>query len=265
MSASIFTGLVSSEINFLFYSAMKYKPRLRYKDITKRRKTTFLFIIKGKYQYTFEGGNFIAEDNSLVVAPRDASYTFKILSEDAEAMQIELDILQNNTPISLQKNPFAIKFEQSVSLINIFEKIINLSVFKPSGYTFSINSQLFKLISLIIKQEEATHPIQKSKIFFALSYIDNNFTKSIKCSYLAKLCLISESQLRRLFQKEVGMSPIEYKRNLQIDYAYTLLESGNYRISEIAEFVGFNNIYEFSAAFKKKTGKAPREYIKSVF
>ncbi len=261
MSDSMFSGLAAHEIGFLFLSAMRYRPKIRSRSITDRGKTGFLLVMQGEYRYTFSQGSFLSKDRSLIILPKGASYSYQVLSKETEVMQIECELLTDHVPFFSKSTPFFVEFEQITSLVGIFEKIIDLSVYKPNGYLFSIQSHLFSLCSVLIRKESKALAAHKSKIFSAVSYIEANFTKKIQCAELADLCAMSESQLRRLFQREMGCSPLEYKRKLQLDYAITLLESENYQISQIADLVGFNNIYEFSAAFKKKTGKSPKKYF----
>jgi len=58
------------------------------------------------------------------------------------------------------------------------------------------------------------------------------------------------------------MSPVEYKNHIRTQNAVNLIKTGNMSVSEIAEVLGFDNVYAFSQFFKKQTGIAPSKYIK---
>ena len=98
------------------------------------------------------------------------------------------------------------------------------------------------------------------KIKPAVEYINNNYTQKVYTAHLAELCFLSESQMRRIFHSEFGMSPIEYKNNLCIKQACNMLKFTNSSISEIAREVGFGNLCFFSQTFKKITGVSPKQY-----
>lgn len=98
------------------------------------------------------------------------------------------------------------------------------------------------------------------KIKPAVEYINSNYTQKIYTAHLAELCFLSESQMRRIFHSEFGMSPIEYKNNLCIKQACNMLKFTNSSISEIAREVGFGNLCFFSQTFKKITGMSPKQY-----
>lgn len=71
--------------------------------------------------------------------------------------------------------------------------------------------------------------------------------------------------LRKLFKKEVGISPLEYMTNLRMKSAETLLTAmwtNEYTISEIAQMCGYENSLYFSRVFKKHFGCSPSNYVK---
>lgn len=73
----------------------------------------------------------------------------------------------------------------------------------------------------------------------------------------------SADHLRRLFKKEMGMTPNDYLTHLRIDHARRLLalsDHGGYTIKQIALMSGFQDPYYFSRLFKKMTGSSPSEY-----
>ena len=69
--------------------------------------------------------------------------------------------------------------------------------------------------------------------------------------------------LRKLFKKEVGVSPLEYLTALRMKSAETLLTAmwtNEYSITEIAQMCGFADSLYFSRVFKKHFGCAPSAY-----
>ena len=72
--------------------------------------------------------------------------------------------------------------------------------------------------------------------------------------------------LRKLFKKEMGLSPLEYMTSLRMKSAEKLLTAmwtNEYTISEIAQMCGFDNSLYFSRVFKKYFGCSPSNYAKS--
>ena len=71
--------------------------------------------------------------------------------------------------------------------------------------------------------------------------------------------------LRKLFKKEVGVSPLEYMTGLRMKRAEALLGAmwtNSYTISEIAQMCGFEDALYFSRVFKKYYGCSPSGFTK---
>lgn len=71
--------------------------------------------------------------------------------------------------------------------------------------------------------------------------------------------------LRKLFKKEMGVSPLEYMTGLRMKSAERLLSnvwSNGYTVAEIAQLCGFEDALYFSRVFKKYYGHSPSKFSK---
>ena len=75
---------------------------------------------------------------------------------------------------------------------------------------------------------------------------------------------LSESHLRALFRRYMGISIGKFISGKKIDYARFALSSSDLSIAEIAEGAGFANIYVFSTFFKRNTGISPARFRKQM-
>ncbi len=64
------------------------------------------------------------------------------------------------------------------------------------------------------------------------------------------------------FARLVNLSYSEYLRQLRMDHARRLFESGTLSVKEAASASGYSDALYFSKVFKKHFGCSPREYIK---
>ena len=72
--------------------------------------------------------------------------------------------------------------------------------------------------------------------------------------------------LRKLFKKEMGVTPLEYMTNLRMKKAETMLTAmwtKDYSVSEIALLSGFDDALYFSRVFKKHFGCSPSHFAKN--
>lgn len=80
--------------------------------------------------------------------------------------------------------------------------------------------------------------------------------------HLANQLFISRSQLQRRIKKITGLTPNKYFREIRLQTARVLLESGNVRtISEVAHAVGFDTPKYFVKIFQERYGKHPKNSL----
>lgn len=99
----------------------------------------------------------------------------------------------------------------------------------------------------------------------ALDYIEKNYGKAelnlqMVCDYLA----ISPSYFSTIFKNYTGETFVESLTRKRMEKAMELLAHTNMKNYEIAERVGFADPHYFSIAFKKATGKTPKEYARET-
>lgn len=98
----------------------------------------------------------------------------------------------------------------------------------------------------------------------ALSYIDENFTSQIQIRDIADNLHISHTYLTKLFQKNVGVTPIKYVNMKRIEYACYLLQNTDLSCESISEKTGiYDNAY-FHKMFKSVKGMTPVQYKESL-
>ena len=71
---------------------------------------------------------------------------------------------------------------------------------------------------------------------------------------------MSYSSFRKLFKKYTGLSPASYFQDIKLQKAKDLLCKTQMSVKEISYALNFESPDYFSAQFKKKTGKRPRDF-----
>lgn len=93
-------------------------------------------------------------------------------------------------------------------------------------------------------------------------YVKQNPHLTFSVSDLAKKCGCSDSHFRAIFRKEMGVSPKSYIKKTKMDYAVRLMRDENMMVKQVADILGYNDIYEFSKQFKTVYGKPPTKLVK---
>lgn len=98
----------------------------------------------------------------------------------------------------------------------------------------------------------------------ATDYIEEHYPQKISLTSLSEALGVSVSQIKRVFQEQVGQSMVTYLTGVRIQQAKRLIREGQLNFTQVAEQVGFDSIYYFSSLFKKQTGMTLSEYAKSL-
>lgn len=90
--------------------------------------------------------------------------------------------------------------------------------------------------------------------------IEHHFSEPITVEEIAHLVGIERSHFSKMYRKVYGIAPIDFLLQLRMQEAQLLLQHTSYKIAEIAQAVGYQDISSFSKAFKKRVGISPHAY-----
>ncbi len=94
----------------------------------------------------------------------------------------------------------------------------------------------------------------------AVSYLCSHYAESLTIEEVAKKFGFNQRRFTYLFERETGMSPMNYLTDLRMRRSKEMLRSYTCPVAQIAEWVGYADSFYFSRIFKKYTGMSPSEY-----
>ncbi|APG89951.1 HTH-type transcriptional regulator GlxA [Sinorhizobium americanum] len=100
-------------------------------------------------------------------------------------------------------------------------------------------------------------PVQDKRISLALMVMEQHLEDLIGIDDVANVLGISRRQLERLFQNELGATPISVYLKLRLDAAMRLVASTEKPLIEIALETGFENVSHFIRKFRKAFSITP--------
>lgn len=108
----------------------------------------------------------------------------------------------------------------------------------------------------IVNNEHNDKFIKKALEIIKMNIADPSFGKD---EFASKMN-VSSSLLYKKVKALTDQSPTDFVKTVRLNYAYELLESRKYTITEVGELCGFSSIGYFSTVFRKQFGKSPSEY-----
>ena len=161
--------------------------------------------------------------------------------------------------------PPVLRFKNYKRMRNILMAIIHEKEKRMVYSDMQANGLFLQLFSLLLREisldnEDSNDVGYEDIAWKAQKYLNDNLNQSISLDKLAEQIHVSKYYLSHRFRQAFGVSPIQYHLDSRLEHAKYLLGTTKLPIGEIAEQVGFPNIYSFSRAFKKKEKVSPSVY-----
>ena len=100
----------------------------------------------------------------------------------------------------------------------------------------------------------------KNLAWAAKTFMDQGLLDQHSSEYLASRLGISSRYMRRIFQREFGVSPVEYNQSRRLLLAKQLLTDTGLSLSTVAMAAGFNSLQRFNATFREKYQMPPSKF-----
>jgi AraC family transcriptional regulator len=93
-----------------------------------------------------------------------------------------------------------------------------------------------------------------------MQHIEEHVGEQISLGTLAKLARLSQAHFCRAFKQSFGVPPHQYHVQRRIEKAKALLAERNASVTDVGFTLGYSHTSSFSVAFRKITGRSPREF-----
>ena len=213
---------------------------------------------EGETQYQNQGQNYRSDKNHLVILPKGCDYEWVCLQAGHFCM-LEFEAEQTCDRI------FSFPVRNSDGILKIFKELEYKRTLRFSNVELESLRETYEILLRLLESGQKRYlPANKQeKIQPALDFLAQNYAQSVRNEQLAALTSLSTVYFRKLFTEVCGMSPIVYLHELRIQKAQEMLQSDFGSMGEIAQSLGYLNIYDFSRTFKKHTGVSPSNFLKA--
>lgn len=234
----------------------------------------FSFLQVGKKQVHFadtsiavnkEQSLLIKKGNSLWTELLDIEkvYFCKLLFFSERKLREFLDKHSNASSYNKDEIPYFV-IENDAYITNYLNSLSAISSVSTL-FTENFLSVKFEEIMLYLinkygdRFELYLHSLISKEVSPFKKVLESNIHSNLKLEEIAFLCHMSISSFKRHFMSEYDTSPGKWLQDKRLQRAKETLEEGNLKASDIYLDFGYNNLSNFSTAFKNKFGKSPKE------
>ncbi len=129
----------------------------------------------------------------------------------------------------------------------------------PQAHLLALG-ELTTLLTRLHSEGQPPSAESPSRLHSLLQQIQSSPERWWDCKAMAAYCHVSESQLRRIFKKETGVSPKLYLDQVKMKKACELLKKG-FGVANVADLLGYADPFHFSRRFKAIQGVSPRDFL----
>jgi AraC-like DNA-binding protein/quercetin dioxygenase-like cupin family protein len=141
---------------------------------------------------------------------------------------------------------------------------------RPLGWEMRLRAALTELLLAVVRWEDdqgrAVLDQQLNedwvKLEHALTYIRRHFAEPIYATDLARAIAVSETRLKILFDRTLGVPWTKFLQGYRVRQAAALLCVPGQSVTEVGLSAGFESLSHFIRVFRKFTGAAPSAYAR---
>jgi AraC-like DNA-binding protein len=120
----------------------------------------------------------------------------------------------------------------------------------------AVLQQLADLLQMLVMRILGRHELD-ARVTRVLERVSADLSYHWTLPELAKTAKVSTEQLRRLFQRYLGRSPLRRVLELRLAHAAERLRTTDDKLESIAHAVGYRSVYALSSAFTRELGYSP--------
>ena len=231
------------------------------------------YIIEGEREYFIENrfmkaskGDFVCVPQNLLRRTEGKGATRILIYFSNEFLGryfsggIIEKIMAGFTPRVFRPDEEAAKLLKATVLKMLFE-YSNSTAKGASPDETQLACLLFELLFTISTSKNTFfEEVSDNRINLIVGYINDNYRQIASLEELAEKFFISKYHLCHIFPEKLGSGLNSNKNMVKVREACRLIDTGKYKITEIAAICGFNSSSYFCKVFRREMGMSPQEY-----
>jgi len=242
------------------------------------------YILSGKGQYIVDDVTYDVEAGDLIICNPGAKHQHILINPKEPTIEFVAGFtdfqFENMKPNSIELPDGSCILHTVADLKQEISKHCYAMIAEKEscqiGKYIMFKTHLMQMILSVIREiSEVENPVQKGCNFESynksyavnriIHYLYENYENKISLDQIAHNMYLSPVYISKIFKEETGESPINYLIKIRLERAKDVLvieDSGS--IKNIANSVGYEDVYHFSKLFKKYYGISPLYYKKNA-
>lgn len=227
------------------------------------------YFTQGSADIIVNGESYTVQANDFLIVPPNTPYIISAAESErywAHFRIQDTDLLFKQ--LNFKRGQYIYPVGAHHSIAAAYKSIIAETLsFRPFSNELS-SCYLMQILSLVSRytaeQQIASDNEQNKPVQTIINYINKNYKRAITIEELAGIVGYAPRYIFKIFRNVTSVTPVKYINMVRIQKAKELILSTPYKMNEIAEKVGFSDVYYFSRVFKMLEGRSPMQFKKEV-
>jgi len=224
------------------------------------------YVVKGSARYTINGKSYELKAGDLLCVS-EGDVIKEAVTYPHNLMQCyAICFTEKHPPSGVTRDalfPLINHIGLRQDVVDLFRELTISWSEQQSGYMMKTQALLMLILCrlaeiILYNVDSATGDFRVNKI---IRYISMHYSKKLTVRNLARQVHLDSNYFGQLFKRETGMMVKQYITQIRIQKAEDMLQSGNYKIHEVARNCGFSDTFHFYKSFKALRGFPPSRCI----
>lgn len=230
-------------------------------------------IVRDHLLYAMEAGSIngvvggqriTLEANGVLWLQPGSEYEFSMGPEPAGSRIIYFRFYLGGAKLPLRVEPEYVVSQPNPTLVNLAEMLMPEfhlgDRYDATHRRALLAAILCRLISETTTRQRDNAGLKPHHRARGLRFIQSNLTQRFTIEQLAEHVGLNPAYFSSQFKISLGVSPQAYIKAARIRLAQSYLVETNHTISQIADQLGYEDVYFFSRQFKSVAGRSPRQW-----
>lgn len=200
---------------------------------------SFILIHSGGIDFTVADGTTVRGlPHDLIYLPKGLNYVSIYREPMTEMSCVNFQMEDENGDAVFSRNIERISILDIPELESAFGEMFE---YNPGQVLWRV-SMLCSFLAVLNEKAIYAEDSFMRVVAPGMALLRAHFRENLPVSHYADVSMVCESYFRRAFRKAYGMSPVEYRNTLRLDYVEGLLRTGLYNVQEAVSQAGFESI-----------------------
>jgi AraC-like DNA-binding protein len=244
-------------------------------------------VVQGRKRLRFGSVNYFYDPFHHLVIKRGLRFQAEILQASPErpflsfVLQLQPDLVTEVNDEMNRLIPRVLRIEPAPPTPDVYVAALDLPlVGAVQRFLLALESEsergmlapiyLREIVYRLLRSEQRTwlmegaaREIQGNAITAAIAFMRQEMDQPLTVRDLAEAVSMSESGFAHLFKATIGVSPLQFLKQMRLEHARKSLLSGS-NVSEAANSVGYASLSHFISEFKRHFGESPKAYAQRL-